>query len=178
MKFNSKNTWIYLSKNYFISILFCILASKLIGSTFVGIDNLKKITLDDLNNYYGSQYKNLLNWVSTTDYPLFVIPPWDNSNRFEAFRFLSKRSIWGAVPDVNQLHYSPKYYTQNFERLKVLGFEFLSKRKFRFRYEPCYLSLRSEIKNKPIILFKEKFDCLDKFKVLFENDDYIVLILK
>lgn len=163
-------------KNLFIVCVMLVLTSKVVNSSFKGLRRITNLNESFHGTEISESLKDLLNWVKGSPEPLYVIPP--NDKEFYSFRFLSKKAIWGTVHDINQLAYSPDFYLKGIERLRVLGFEPLGHLKFSFKYDLCSLSMQKEISSLPIVIRKGAIECLQKFKVEFQNKDFMVVKVK
>lgn len=115
----------------------------------------------------------LLLWAKSSSYSMFIVPPEDKE--FDSFRFLTKKAVWGRVPDINQLAYSPKFYMQGMERLNKLGFTSFGPHRFAFKYDLCFLSLQKEMISLPVVIYADKKSCIESYLILFQNKDFLVV---
>jgi hypothetical protein len=151
-----------------------ILIAKLLNANYKGLSRILSLG-DPMQSeaVVTLPMRELLLWTKNSSFPVFVVPPADKD--FDSFRFFSKKAVWGRVPDINQLAYSPDFYLKGMERLYSLGFSASGRHDFKFKYGLCYLAQREELNKLPIVIRVSDIDCIDEFNILFKNNEFFVV---
>lgn len=147
---------------------------------FKNIKNNKKVLNLSWDNYFGiseyaSDYAKLVSWAKEHPYNLFVVPP--DEDIFLSFRYLTKNGLFVTEGDINQLMYSPKYYVQAFERLKLLGINIEGRHKTNYdNYYKVPIEDLKKTNANYIVYNKSKLMNLlpNIYKRAYENDTYLV----
>lgn len=134
-------------------------------------------------NYFGventnSYYIDLIKWAKSKKKKLFIVPP--DEYIFLTFRYFAKNGLYITEYDINQLMYSPDFYIEGLNRLKLLGVEIRGKHKTF--YDKYYYLSYEDVKSTQAdyIVFdktKLRFTWDEKMKV-FENKKYVVYKLR
>ena len=75
-------------------------------------------------------YADLVDHATKFPGGLFVVPPY--SSVFGSFRFLTKKGIYIHLSDINQLSYSPDYYSEAYRRMLKLGLKIKKRRHYNW----------------------------------------------
>lgn len=147
---------------------------------FKNIQNNRRVLNLSWDNYFGisgyaPDYIKLVNWAKENPYNLFIVPP--DEDIFLSFRYLTKNGLFVTEGDINQLMYTPPYYIEAFERLKILGLKIEGRHKTNYHsYDKIPVENLIKTNANYIIYNKNKHRNIFSlnFVKVYENNTYLV----